>query len=116
MNMEMGSRETNTSSREWLTAFSLCIFLISTTAFDLEIMARRVQWPFMIFLLVDIFLQGYIVWYYFYRFRVTTKILGTQSPDANGTFSWLFVIAAISVSLVALVSVFGIRGVAIPPG
>ncbi len=107
------SQQTGTGTREargeWLTALSLVIFVISTTVFDTRIMAANVLLLNAIFLPVLMFVQGYIIWYYFNRFRPSKKGFSACEPEIVGSYLWLFVLAMVGTSLMAIIGFYLLR-------
>lgn len=92
--------------RDWLSAVSLVLFFISTTVFDTRMMLTQDSLSIAIFLPCLIFFQGYILWYYFNRFRPARKMFATYDPRVLVSYSWLFVVATVGSSVVALIGVY----------
>ena len=101
--------ETREARGEWLSAFSLVLFFISITVFDARIMMDQNLLPGVIFLPFLIFLQGYAVWYYFYRFRPTRKMFRVHGPKIVSSYLWLFVLAMVGTSVVVLIGCYLFR-------
>jgi hypothetical protein len=93
----------------WLPAVTLALFAISTTAFDVRIMVRQDFLRQILFLPCLIFIQSYIIWYYFYRFRPNRKTFAICGSEMVRSYSQLFVIAMIGTSVVALVGLYLFR-------
>jgi uncharacterized membrane protein len=93
----------------WLSAVTLALFAISTTAFDVRIMVRQDVLRQMLFLPCLIFIQSYIIWYYFYRFRPIRKTLAICDSEMVRSYSRLFVLATVGTSVVALVGLYLFR-------
>jgi len=52
------------------------------------------------------FLQGYVVWYYFKRFQPTREMFAIHDPEIVGPYLWLFALAMVSASIVALIGFY----------
>jgi hypothetical protein len=91
---------------EWLSALSLLLYFVSTTVFDVRIIMSQRLSLIAIFLPALIFCQGYVVWYYFNKFRPMRKVFAMYDTRIVGVYSWLFVIAMVGTSLMALIGFF----------
>lgn len=110
MNYQTGKNGTGADAREargeWLSAFSLVVFFISTTVLDARIMTTQIPLFRAIFLPGLIFCQGYVIWYYFNKFRPMRKLFTNYSHEIVNSYSSLFVMAMASTSVVALVGFY----------
>jgi hypothetical protein len=97
-------REGRKTAREWMPAASLVLFLISTTVFDAQIMATRSPGLMTVFVFGLMLMQGYVLWYYFKRFRPASKRMLIAEA-----YCWLFVVAMVGTTVVALVGSYAIR-------
>ncbi|MDR3414044.1 MAG: hypothetical protein P4L87_24300 [Formivibrio sp.] len=113
MNSQIGkngiARETHDAVREWLSETSLILFVISTTVFDVRIMAIGSLSLSAVLLPLLIFVQGYIIWYYFNRFRPARKKFAISVPEIARSYVRLFAVAMIGTSVVALVGILLLR-------
>lgn len=89
---------------EWMAAVSFVLFFISTTVFDAQIMAIRSLGAMTVFAFGLMFMQGYVLWYYFKRIRPASK-----SMLIAGAYCQLFVMAMVGTTVVALVGLYAIR-------
>lgn len=89
--------------REWIPAVSLILFFISTTIFDVQIIVSRGPKLLIAFVLGLICMQGYVLWYYFWRLRSATKIV--RIPKSHFQ---LFTMAMIGTTVVAFVGVYAV--------
>lgn len=94
---------------EWLPAISLLLFLVSTTVIDTRLMLIHDLSLDAIFLPGLVFVQGYVLWFYFNKFRPARKMFAIECPESARSYSWLFVMAMVGTSIVALIGfyVFG---------
>jgi hypothetical protein len=94
---------------EWLSVVSLVFFVIATTVFDVRFIVTQYFVQSAIFVPGLISIQGYILWYYFNRFRPNRKMFTIYGPEIADSYSWLFVLAMVGTSVVALIGVYLIR-------
>jgi hypothetical protein len=110
MNPHIGRNEVVPEARvawdEWLPVVSLVLFFISTTVFDARIMATQEPLVFTIFIPIFLLVQGYIVWYYFNKFRPARKMFTIYGLKIVGAYSWLFVVAMVGSSIVVLIGFY----------
>ncbi|HTV57393.1 MAG TPA: hypothetical protein VMJ93_00815 [Verrucomicrobiae bacterium] len=91
--------------RKWIPVASVVLFFISTTVFDVQIMlAGRPGLLMIAFVLGLMWMQGYVLWYYFKRFRPASKKM--LIAEAYGT---LFAMAMFGTTVMAFVGVYAIR-------
>lgn len=114
MNVQLGTSENVPEKREKrserLPAVSLVFFFITTTVFDVRIVLMTGSGLLDAILLPGlIFIQGYVVWYYFNRFRPARGELSIYGPEIVASYSWLFVLATIGTSVVALIGFYLLR-------
>jgi RsiW-degrading membrane proteinase PrsW (M82 family) len=98
--------ETREARGEWLSAVSLVFFLTSTTVLEARIVKTQGLLSTAVPLPCLIFIQAYVVWYYFKRFRPRRKVFAIYRPVIAGSYSWLFVLAMVGTSVVALVGAY----------
>lgn len=89
---------------EWAPAASIVLFFISTTVFDAQIMTTRNPRLMVVFVFGLMLIQGYVLWYYFKRFRPASKRMLIAKA-----YRRIFVMAMVGTTVVALVSFYAIR-------
>jgi hypothetical protein len=97
---------TQSSKGEWLPAISLLLFLASTTVIDTRLMLIRDLSLDAFFLPGLVFIQGYVLWFYFNKFRPAKKMFAIECPGSAHSYSWLFVMAMVGTSVVALIGLY----------
>jgi len=97
---------TQSSKGEWLPAISLLLFFVSTTVINTRLMLIHDLSLDAFFLPVLVFIQGYVLWFYFNKFRPARKIFAMECPESARSYSWLFVMAMLGTSVLALVGFY----------
>lgn len=91
---------------QWLPPISLFLFLVSTVAVGVRLTLLRDLSLDALFLPGLVFIQGYVIWFYFTKFQQGRRTLLLECPENAHTYSWLFVIAMVGTSIVAMVGFY----------
>jgi hypothetical protein len=93
---------------KWLALVSLFFFAVSTTLVDirLALILDRVDGALILPSLV--FVQGYVLWFYVYKFRPASKRFSAESPESAQSYLWAFVVAMVGTSIAAVVGYFAL--------
>jgi hypothetical protein len=107
--MTANSAESQPNKTGWLPWLSLILFCGGTTLLDLEFLATKIAYVVAVFSSVVVFLQGYFLWYFFYKFRPGKALVASDSPGTLGAYSRLFAIATFGCCLVAVVGAYALH-------